>query len=162
MIRPWNSDDRSNLAPTSPSTMDVKKRATAPPGQAGSSTAREREDKNLSLSRLRLSLLFYSFAAASSVYLILLRTPYASYVPYAEEGFSGFTDMLKNLVDSGLTGNINGHVDFGDGRKTAPAMAFCRPKSEALSYVNVMLGNGGWGGEKLSLTTGQSRISAAG
>jgi hypothetical protein len=35
------------------------------------------------------------------------------------------------------------HADFDDGRSVYAPRAFCGPESEALSYVNVMLGNGG-------------------
>lgn len=99
--------------------------------------------KEKDLSRFRLSLLFYSFAALSSVYLILLKTQYAEYLPWAGEGIGGFTSMWKDIIDGGMTGSTSGHINFGDGRKTVAAFPFIKPKSPALDYVNVMLGNGG-------------------
>jgi len=38
---------------------------------------------------------------------------------------------------------VIGHGDFDDGRKRNTKQAFLEPKSEALHWVNVMLGNGG-------------------
>ena len=51
-----------------------------------------------------------------------------------------------NLItedDAAGTDESEGHWDFGDGRKTTVREEFLQPKSEALRWVNVMLGNGG-------------------
>lgn len=40
-------------------------------------------------------------------------------------------------------GEVIGHADFGDGRKRVCKEEFVQPESQALGWVNVMLGNGG-------------------
>jgi hypothetical protein len=56
-------------------------------------------------------------------------------------------DLSVNLITtedgSGRTDESEGHWDFGDGRKTTVEKEFLEPKSHALKWVNVMLGNGG-------------------
>lgn len=40
-------------------------------------------------------------------------------------------------------GQVIGHADFGDGRSRGCNEEFVQPESQALGWVNVMLGNGG-------------------
>lgn len=40
-------------------------------------------------------------------------------------------------------GQVIGHADFGDGRSRVCNEEFVQPESQALGWVNVMLGNGG-------------------
>lgn len=39
---------------------------------------------------------------------------------------------------------VQGHWDFGDGRKTLVDRVYLEPANSMLYYVNVMLGNGGY------------------
>jgi hypothetical protein len=56
------------------------------------------------------------------------------------------TDTLQLHASLGdpLTKEVTGHGDFDDGRKRTVNPAFLVPESNALYWVNVMLGNGGY------------------
>lgn len=46
---------------------------------------------------------------------------------------------LNTIID----GEVKGHANFDDGRRTTAPSAFVRPRSDALFHTNVMLGNDG-------------------
>jgi hypothetical protein len=50
-------------------------------------------------------------------------------------------DAQKILLSQG---EVVGHGEFDDGRKRAVRREFVQPESEALYWVNVMMGNGGY------------------
>lgn len=60
------------------------------------------------------------------------------------EDASGHVNLITTEDKSGRTDESEGHWDFGDGRKTTVDREFLEPKSHALHWVNVMLGNGGY------------------
>ncbi|BEI84098.1 hypothetical protein CcaverHIS002_0407020 [Cutaneotrichosporon cavernicola] len=79
-------------------------------------------------------------AALGTSYLALQTTPLAQYLPGNAAGL-GLADLLDSLFRFGS--EVQGHADFGDGRKLTCPKAFAKPTSLGLYHVNVNLGNGG-------------------
>ena len=103
-------------------------------GQASAQNRRKGENVRLILGACLILYLIYLYFNGKAV-----RSPL---------GAKKLADDLKvNLVttedNSGRTDESEGHWDFGDGRKTTVERDFLEPKSHALRWVNVMLGNGG-------------------
>lgn len=99
-----------------------KRRQSPPPGRPSETTRlthKPRSRRNTTLTALVYGVLF-------------------GFLYFAVERWrDGWT--VKTVVD----GEVKGHADFEDGRRTTAPSAFVRPRSDALFHTNVMLGNDG-------------------
>lgn len=119
-------------SPTAPSTTPTPT-ATASTAAPSSSAQRKRTPASVSSAIL-------AFATLCVLYFALQNTDYAPYLPG-----SRLVDTASRVLEGLLGSNdeIEGHADFGDGRKRTCPPLFATPSSGALYYVNVNLGNGG-------------------
>lgn len=79
-----------------------------------------------------------------AIYTILTRRGQISSTSASEDrGPATKRDVGAEKPFQTTQGEVEGHGDFGDGRRTTAKPAFLDPASEALHWVNVNLGNGG-------------------
>ncbi|GMK53915.1 hypothetical protein CspeluHIS016_0105010 [Cutaneotrichosporon spelunceum] len=118
--------------PHSASASDMS--TPSPPPQGARAPSQARTQKTSPLSAVVI------LAALAAAYLALQTTPLARYLP-GNDAASHVADLINTLF--GLGAEVQGHADFGDGRKLTCPKAFAQPASLALYHVNVNLGNGG-------------------
>ena len=109
---------------------------------SASTPAMAHADRRLSFRNLVLAI-----AILSGTFLILSNT-LNPFRPHKSEDVSALRDHITKFTAADLQvtfteGDVTGHADFDDGRKRSCPRAFAEPESEGLSWVNVMMGNGG-------------------